>query len=132
MFEHGANHEGSLVGCGVNHAHLHLVPSPISLVPHFPKTAAKLEWQFARSSTLLEGVNGREYLFYCENALEPDPLGQIAFVKATVSQYFRRAFAASIGKDAEFDYRSFPSLDNTRTTIQYFDDRVAIVARAAA
>ena len=31
MFEHGASHTGSIMGCGVDHAHVHLVPLDFNL-----------------------------------------------------------------------------------------------------
>jgi ATP adenylyltransferase len=120
MFEHGANSEGSLVGCGVNHAHLHLVPATQSLVPHFPETKQELCWIAINGSSIARQVVGREYLFYSDDALHLDASGRIAIVNAPVSQYFRRAFASSVGRDHEFDYRRFSNRANSDLTIEHF------------
>jgi diadenosine tetraphosphate (Ap4A) HIT family hydrolase len=120
MFEHGANSEGSMVGCGVNHAHLHLVPATLSLVPHFPEANERLCWSATNRSSIARQVVGREYLFYSDDALDLDASGRIALVNTPVSQYFRRAFASSVGRDHEFDYRLFSNRANSDITIEHF------------
>jgi len=120
MFEHGANRDDSLVGCGVNHAHLHLVPTTLSLAPHFPDSSERLRWIQANVSSLAHVSEGREYLFYSDDALTPEASGQVAIVKTPISQYFRRAFAASLGKESEYDYRLFSNRANGDLTIGLF------------
>jgi diadenosine tetraphosphate (Ap4A) HIT family hydrolase len=119
-FEHGANREGSPVGCGVNHAHLHLLPSTQSLIPFFPNASMSLRWETSRFSDVAGRACGREYLYYCEHALDPVALGQIAVVQTPMSQFFRRAVASSIGQDAQFDYHAYPCLSNVERTIKLY------------
>ncbi len=110
MFEHGPNHCGSPTGCGTDHAHLHIVPS------QFPVTAALHEsgiafWMRARASELPCLLEGSEYLFFSDSAADDDPLGFFLRVTEPSSQFFRKAIARAIGKEAASDYKTHPHLD---------------------
>ena len=45
FFEHGAREEGSIIGCGVDHAHLHIVPSEDSLLSSIAEQSALDSWR---------------------------------------------------------------------------------------
>ena len=71
MFEHGSHVEGSLVGCGVDHAHMHLVPLHDSLEPWIRRQAQSVEWHRLTLAAVAERVRGREYLLYSDEYRSP-------------------------------------------------------------
>jgi ATP adenylyltransferase len=113
VFEHGASHRGSKVGCGVDHAHVHVVPLPFSLA------AVALEDPTTRWTHHAYGpheVHGQseDYLLVSED------LNSCLITHKTkpVSQYFRRLIASSLGTPDLYDYNTNHCLDNMRTTVE--------------
>ena len=111
MFEHGSAAPMSLVGCGVDHAHLHMVPVADSLASHF-----KGQWERLRLSELPSYVRGAEYLLYSDAPLDSDPECLLTLPHEPQSQFFRRLVATAVGRPADFDYRVHPYLDNVERT----------------
>src|SRR5437588_7020865 len=70
FFEHGANWEESVTGCGVNHAHFHIVPS-VSLSRLL--MSADTGWQTIQFSRIRAFVGQKEYLFYADSVDNADP-----------------------------------------------------------
>lgn len=120
MFEHGPSCAGSATGCGVNHAHLHLVPLTQPLVLGISRLDERLVWHTTRASTVRKEVGSHEYLFYSDDAHDADPLGAVAVLEAPVSQYFRKVIAKQICRANEFDYRTHPNLHNVSATASVF------------
>lgn len=108
-FEHGG-HTRSVVSCGVDRAHLHLVPLDFDLIEAARKH--DLGWQPCVSvSALSEDVtSGREYLF-----AESTDAALIGFPKAPTSQWFRRLIAQECGVE-EWDYKTAPKLEQIKAT----------------
>lgn len=109
LFEHGARFEGSTVGCGTNHAHLHLVPLGQSLNSIVRKFDPASEWIHCASSELKTVVNSGEYFFMSDSLSSfqnADSFVRIA--ESGQSQYFRRAIASHIGLADMANYRQFP------------------------
>ncbi|MGH7778778.1 MAG: hypothetical protein ACREQR_03000 [Candidatus Binataceae bacterium] len=115
-FEHGPSRANSLVGCGVDHAHLHIVALKFDLFsalqPFLPgdvlwSSASFVECQAAHR-------RGDDYL-YLE---QPIGLGRLASHREFGSQLFRRAIAAEIGLPDQFSWREHPQLPNVSATIQ--------------
>ena len=103
-FEHGPASEGSPVGCGVDHAHMHLVPlGGLDLLA------------LARSympSLLFEPIGGVEEIGRCRQAGTPylylrAESGQswLASSPGIPSQFFRQLIAAAQGRPEEFDWK---------------------------
>lgn len=116
-FEHGANKEKSATSCGTEHAHLHLVPFPESLLPEMKKSG--LNWVQCRSSEIAKYAGTEEYLFYTElgeNNSWNDPEGYLHILEVPRSQFFRKIIAKKIGKAEFFDYRSFPFVETAEAT----------------
>ena len=116
-FEHGANKEGSITACGTNHAHLHLVPLGVSLLPEIQNSG--LQWVQCQASKIASLSGQNEYLFYSElydKEVWQDPVGYLHVLKHPVSQFFRRLIAKRRGGVEVFDYRRFPHLDIARQT----------------
>src|SRR5438045_3773794 len=68
MFEHGPSCDASPTGCGVDHAHVHLVPHVFSLSEGVARMSDALDWRSTRASELADSVRSREYLFYSDDA----------------------------------------------------------------
>ena len=106
-FEHGAAANGAITGCGVDHAHVHLLLRPPFSFEEFKaasRAAASLNWQegtgspYTRVSTqgsYLVAGKGNQYLV-AQN------------VESAGSQFFRRVVASLIGSPNTWDYKSSP------------------------
>lgn len=119
IFEHGANHRGSLTSCGTDHAHLHVVPRLFSLDAML-HTSGISEWQRIRASEIKDFANGEEYLYLSTMPNSDDPIGYFKKVDCPTSQFFRKAIAMVVGKTEISDYKQFPLLDislRTRTRL---------------
>lgn len=117
VFEHGPALASQAVGCGVDHAHFHIVPTDCDLIGGLHSVFAEpLQWQRAKgiqdAAILHKAVSS--YL-YAEQ-----PLGQ-AFLTTHPrlgSQLFRKVIAAHVGRHPFYDWRLFPEEDNARSTVQ--------------
>lgn len=116
-FEHGANKDGSMTGCGTDHAHLHLVPVVESLLPDLRKS--ELQWIQCPASEVASRSGKNEYLFYIElnnSGIWQDPVGYLHVLRNPSSQFFRRIIANRIGDVDAADYRRFPYFDTALQT----------------
>ncbi len=115
-FEHGAAAEGRLVGCGVDHTHVHVVPLSFSLVaaarPHLPENTAWVEAKWADCRRVAK--QGLDYLF----VEQPLGCGRLTMGTAMGSQILRKAIAATLGNHIEFDWRKNPGHQVIDETIQ--------------
>lgn len=111
-FEHGPVHTGTKPGCGIDHAHLHLVPYEVKdLLAGARDMFPFLTWAPVRrlpSSAdepylFIDGLNG-----HCWLASSPD----------IPSQALRRVIARDIGHFDAFDWKQFPRLEAVRETIE--------------
>ena len=112
MFEHGASSENSPTGCGVDHAHFHIVPSqPISN----ELAASDLEWERIDISEFQNSTTpAREYLFYTDDVtLEHGLLHQL---DTSVSQYFRNLLAKRLNVEKLSNYREHLFFENSKQT----------------
>jgi diadenosine tetraphosphate (Ap4A) HIT family hydrolase len=115
-FEHGPSAAGRTLGCGVDHAHLHLVPVAFDLSkevsPLMPKRVA---WTPARIDDCRAAhLRGEDYL-YLE---QPIGAGRIAVHQRFGSQLFRRAVASHIGASQQYNWREFEQLPTVMATIR--------------
>jgi ATP adenylyltransferase len=111
LFEHGASLEGSLIGCGVNHAHLHIVPFPISIEDQLRTNS--LSWHKCSSSEIDGIVASRDYLYYIQSISKSNIDGVISFPEHPESQFFRKILAKSVGSYETFDYKKFPFYESS-------------------
>jgi len=119
MFEHGASYQGDLIGCGINHAHLHMAPlrHKISETIKSSKVANNYSWQQINTSTPPFPTNdNRSYLLYSE----PEGSISIAYPEKEISQYFRRIVADQMGIPERYDYKQHEFIDNAERTAQKF------------
>jgi len=120
-FEHGANKEGSITACGINHAHLHIVPFRDSLIQELDSSI--LEWSQCCISEISSRSVENEYLFYCE--ITPkfnwhSSRGYLHILRSPSSQFFRRLIARRRGIPEMYDYGRFPELHVAKQTRMAF------------
>ncbi|NTU70193.1 hypothetical protein HGB13_05285, partial [bacterium] len=87
-FEHGSNYDDSLTGCGINHAHLHVVPFKCSLLGDMFES--EYDWVKVRPDEIIDVVGNNEYLFYKDIGLNEnwlDNVGYVHVLNGEVSQY---------------------------------------------
>lgn len=118
IFEHGAVNNGSLVGCGIDHAHIHIVPLDFNI----GLAAKNIENTFAptlKHTSILdfyrnnENLNQKPYwvcatnyqnIYYTEEMSE-------------ASQFFRRVIADKLSIGDKFDYKKHSFNENIAKTV---------------
>lgn len=110
-FEHGPAVGGSATGCGVDQAHLHVVPIEASAFRQVVEPLQQWLPRLVRSPHELPSPSV-DYLWY----READRASSIAFPAQPESQFFRRAVAVAAGAPEAWDYRAHPYLLNIRAT----------------
>jgi ATP adenylyltransferase len=118
IFEHGPSQEGSSVGCGVDHAHIHIVP----IMPEwrlFQKAkilAPNISWTSvsAIDDTKRYFFSGKHYLFINEPATGGALIGTCNSIPR---QLFRKVIASYLGKPNEFDWKYFPEIEKIQSTV---------------
>jgi hypothetical protein len=114
-FEHGSDHRGSVLGCGVDQAHLHLVPLPFDLVEMArAECDDEVEWQSVCGMPLMSLPHEGEYVAVWQAGTEG---GAIGFVKKPVSQWMRRLIARQLGIGEEWNYRTNLQTKKIRRTV---------------
>lgn len=119
-FEHGPNQEGSVMGCGVDHAHLHVLIDPPFTFEQFSKSVQKetdLSWLECQPSEVYSSIPvDRSYLVAVG--------GKRAIAAKNVisvgSQFFRRIIAQLIGQPEIWNYKEHPHIENVRTTLRTY------------
>jgi len=115
-FEHGPGGPEREVGCGVDHAHLHLVPVKIDLaravLPLLPRGVG---WSEARVDDCRVAFEGGVDYLYLE---QPLGRGRIAVNDHFGSQVFRRAIASDLRIENEYNWRDYPQIDNIVSTVR--------------
>lgn len=112
LFEHGG-YEASKVSCGVDQAHLHLVPLKFDLLACAREDSSQT-WRSCESTLRVpfDRTIG-EYLFV--SSLDA---ALVAEVKKPVSQWFRRMIAQKSGEASKWDYKQYAYFDNVQLTIK--------------
>lgn len=111
VFEHGMAASGGHVPCTVDHAHLHFLPvhGPVALFD-------EESWDIAEASmeTLAVRTGGREYLMH-ESASGISHL-RTGAPGSFGSQALRRYFAAILGCEERWDWRTHPNAERADGT----------------
>jgi ATP adenylyltransferase len=117
-FEHGAGWLGSATGCGVDQAHLHIVPLPFDLLAAArARNDGAIHWRSSTSEgpTLAQLPSEGEYVVLW-SVDEGGPM--IGAVRHRVSQWIRRVVADELGMADEWDYRNHPQTRNVCRTLE--------------
>lgn len=119
-FEHGPGASLRDVGCGVDHAHLHLVPAAFDLYSEVTNfVPADTSWRCGGLDGCRDAYQKGEDYLYLE---QPLGSGRIATRDRLGSQVFRRAIATRIGLPDQFNWREHAQLPNVTATAQRIRD----------
>lgn len=107
LFEHGPVEAGSLMGCGTDQAHLHIVPFIFSDLPevdgHWASVSGEMPFDAAKAD--------RDYLWVAAKGR-----AHICLPNTLVSQFFRQNIAENLGVKASWDYKLTPCHETVRAT----------------
>jgi len=107
LFEHGPVEVGSLMGCGTDQAHLHVVPFVFS---DLPKADGK--WIPVGGDLPFDAPKAdRDYLWVAAKGS-----AHICLPGSVTSQFFRQKIAESLGVTASWDYKLQPCHETLRAT----------------
>lgn len=124
QFEHGPAGEGRSAGCGVDHAHLHVVPVRMRMrtsLHGLDQVAERLKWRQSDWPWTARRDTALDYLFVRETGGD----GWIAEAETISSQVFRRAIARFVGQ-AHWDWKDPQTQDErARTYALLTGDRTA-------
>lgn len=128
-FEHGPFSTGTLIGCGLDHAHIHILIRPCFSFEAFTKKA--------RSLSDLEWAANENYDAYRTLAVERSYLiagsGDATIiaqdVESTGSQFFRRVVGALADVGDAWDYRRYPHVHYVGQTIRTFRSLESVAGR---
>lgn len=112
VFEHGSSSCGDRVACSIEHAHVHVLPAAVDLVPILADIAP---WEIAShdQDRLSNLIGDAEYLFY------EGPTGERMIATTSTgfpSQLMRQVFARELGL-VDWNWRTNPALDRIRATV---------------
>ncbi|MCY3844507.1 MAG: hypothetical protein OXH69_13310 [Acidobacteria bacterium] len=118
-FEHGPAAPNAAAGCGVDHAHMHLVPFRLDLAQAAaPYVAAETVWSHANWADCQRAhLAGVDYLYVEQRKGS----GQIAVGERFGGQIFRQVIARAIGRPAEYNWRTHPQTETIARTIKRFE-----------
>lgn len=106
IFEHGSTAVASPIGCGVDHAHLHLVPAKCHLKSGAQKIAPNIRWRGISSFKELRGQVGDGYWFVQQPYRSGSCDVGICTDGEPPSQLFRKVIAANLGHPEAFDWKA--------------------------
>jgi ATP adenylyltransferase len=113
-FEHGPWRKGGTLGCGVDQAHLHIVPLRLNLIEEvlsIPGDVIDIPADVSDGWTLVP--EGTDYLFVRSSESNA---GVIVLPTTPRSQAIRRIIADCIGLSEAWDYREFGGLQHAMRT----------------
>jgi ATP adenylyltransferase len=118
MFEHGPAQAETIVGCGVDYAHLHIVPIKIDLVQESSKFITNCHWDRISSLSCTSDFHKRDlpYLLVQDNSKTLF----IGSAEEIPSQTFRKVIAEHLGVPNKYDWKQYPFYSNITKTIAKF------------
>ncbi len=122
VFEHGVV-DGKATGCGINHAHLHIVPLPDRIIEKIGEQV-KRKHPPIRSGSLEELLyQNNIYSSYLLFGKGPDNMS-LSFSENIASQYMRQTISKEIGDDT-WDWKALFGWENFNTTLMSFTNFVS-------
>lgn len=120
LFEHGPKYEKSIVGCGVDYAHLHIVPLEFDLLNELEQFSDNdYDWQRLNSVKELSqhvGNGENNYLYHRNQSGEHF----LAINDSIPSQLFRKVIAHYLKHPEAFDWKENLCIENIQNTINKF------------
>ncbi len=111
-FEHGASTTGSLTGCGVDQAHIHVVPLGADFL-RFCVDNTELNWQEVDPNEPWLSIDGLRDYYVISNFQK----AYLTYPVNKKSQFIRQLVATYIGRPNEWDYKQYPHLENVSETV---------------
>lgn len=105
LFEHGAAECGTTFGCGIDHAHLHIVPLSFSLRVATRIFAPDISWRESIHAPWEVSSTQEAYLAFREPGCS---LWRIATPETPPRQFFRQVLASSLKLADAYDYDEHP------------------------
>jgi len=121
IFEHGPACEGTTFGCGIDHAHLHVVPLRVALAPLVENELPfHIMWEPVMDFRDLSQIHLQKtsYLYILENGRS---VGIAARLQDIPSQFMRRVIANYLGTPHLYDYRRYKFRQNTVAALQQLE-----------
>lgn len=115
-FEHGPETKGSIVGCGLDLAHLHTVALDFDLVSAAMAYANDLIWTLHPIRAAWMGKY--EYVTVWESGSSQRA---VARIEKPISQFFRKVIATELGIPSKWNYRDHAFRENVAATRQLFN-----------
>ena len=112
LFEHGSAGSARLAGCGVDHAHMHIVPIDLdirSALATMNDVVDELEWTHADGQ--VPNKAGQDYLY-----VEDRSGAWVAYSDSLPGQTVRRAIARAVGA-REWDWKANPNRELMANTL---------------
>jgi len=118
VFEHGPTCDGTTFGCGIDHAHFHVIPLQVPLSPLVERElGSSVVWNPIRHFKDLATIYQRKlsYLYLLENDRTQ---GSVACLHDIPSQFMRRVIAGHLGIPDLYDYRRHDFRQNVIKTLR--------------
>jgi ATP adenylyltransferase len=114
MLEHGPCIEGLSIGCGVDQAHLHVVPLNFDLV-NLCQNVEGMAWQAINIDDPWRDIElNRNYYLIVDGKN-----AYVSYPEKQHSQFFRRKIAQGLGVAERWDYKLYPCEDNALITVEH-------------
>ncbi len=118
-FEHGAQETDSSMGCGVDQAHLHVVPLPFDLLDAALEDGNQtIQWTdfSGEVDPWPHTPEDHDYL------VARDARGRsiLGIPSHPTSQWFRKLIARRLERPKQWNYRAHPGIENISTTLEMF------------
>lgn len=116
IFEHGPFVEGLSIGCGIDHAHMHLVPLDFSLVEK-TRNNSLFNGSFWINTDAFETAKSfynqkKSYIYICE----PNGKSVFCLPQDIPCQSLRRIIASELGISSKYDYKKYAFEENAVRT----------------
>lgn len=118
LFEHGNTTVGGPVGCGVDQAHIHVVPLSFDLIEAAASTLDRnIQWTAVERAAKFVDVipPSGEYVSIWRPS---DGRGLSGELLEPRSQWVRRVIAAHLGREGSWDYKANPEVQNLLLTLK--------------
>jgi len=116
IFEHGPAHNGTSLGCGIDHLHFHVAPLKFSLAAAVDLVVPTAEWRGLAQLQELRSLHLRG-LGYAV-VIAPEGVIRWFLPPSGIRQPLRRAIASYLGSAKCFDYARYPYTDNVLQTLE--------------
>jgi len=118
LFEHGPHKKKLSIGCGIDHAHLHLVPLNFNLLSKATNESEILGNTWSKLPSLEQTAdlynNNLSYI-YIE---DPNSSPYCCTLDSAPCQLLRKLIAKEIGIESQYDYKEYEFKNNVVSTIE--------------